>query len=268
MIVTLRETTEANAEQGWLDSNLARIGGLLQGQRDLGEVCSMIMDEVAPLVDAQVGAFFLADPPEADPTAGRGHAQRLVMCAGYGVVPAVRGRRAAVVPARRGAGRPGRRGRAAGCWCDDVPAGLPADPLRGRRRPRRARWSCCRSCSRASTLGVIEFGSVTPFSRAAPDLPRAAGRHHRRRAPHHPGQPAHRGAARAVPAAGRGAAGPVGRAAAHQRRAGGEGRAAVRAEPQHRDQEHGDRRGPARRRGEGPAARRRPASTSRSSWPT
>ena len=43
MIVTLRETTKKNAEQGWLDSNLARIGGLLQGQRDLGEVCRMIM---------------------------------------------------------------------------------------------------------------------------------------------------------------------------------------------------------------------------------
>ena len=70
MIAALRETTDrSNAQQGWLDSNLARIGGLLQGQRDLGEVCSMIMDEVAPLVDAQVGAFFLADPPEADPTA-------------------------------------------------------------------------------------------------------------------------------------------------------------------------------------------------------
>ena len=39
MIVALRETTAQNAEQGWLDSNLARIGGLLQGQRDLGEVC-------------------------------------------------------------------------------------------------------------------------------------------------------------------------------------------------------------------------------------
>ncbi|HEU4425759.1 MAG TPA: ATP-binding protein, partial [Pilimelia sp.] len=61
MIVTLRETTKTNAEQGWLDSNLARIGGLLQGQRDLGEVCRMIMTEVAPLVDAQLGAFFLAD---------------------------------------------------------------------------------------------------------------------------------------------------------------------------------------------------------------
>ena len=61
MIVTLRETTKKNAEQGWLDSNLARIGGLLQGQRDLGEVCRMIMTEVTPLVDAQLGAFFLAD---------------------------------------------------------------------------------------------------------------------------------------------------------------------------------------------------------------
>ncbi|HEY6423498.1 MAG TPA: HAMP domain-containing protein, partial [Pseudonocardiaceae bacterium] len=59
MIVTLRETTTENAEQGWLDSNLARIGGLLQGQRDLADVCNMIMTEVAPLVNAQVGAFFL-----------------------------------------------------------------------------------------------------------------------------------------------------------------------------------------------------------------
>ncbi|WP_203935975.1 ATP-binding protein, partial [Planosporangium mesophilum] len=60
MIVTLRDTTKKNAEQGWLDSNVARIGGLLQGQRDLDEVCRMIMAEVTPLVDAQLGAFFLA----------------------------------------------------------------------------------------------------------------------------------------------------------------------------------------------------------------
>ncbi|MGE3664917.1 MAG: ATP-binding protein, partial [Pseudonocardia sp.] len=62
MIVTLRETTTANTAQGWLDSNLARVSGLLQGQRDLGAVGQMIMNEVAPLVNAQVGAFFLADP--------------------------------------------------------------------------------------------------------------------------------------------------------------------------------------------------------------
>ncbi|MEV4663544.1 HAMP domain-containing protein [Micromonospora echinofusca] len=78
MIVTLRETTKKNAEQGWLDSNLARIGGLLQGQRDLGEVCRMIMMEVTPLVDAQLGAFFLADNSEG--------VMRLRLTASYGYV--------------------------------------------------------------------------------------------------------------------------------------------------------------------------------------
>ncbi len=78
MIVTLRETTKANAEQGWLDSNLARIGGLLQGQRDLGEVCRMIMTEVTPLVDAQLGAFFLVDNEQA--------VMRLRLASSYGYV--------------------------------------------------------------------------------------------------------------------------------------------------------------------------------------
>jgi signal transduction histidine kinase/ActR/RegA family two-component response regulator len=78
MIVTLRETTKKNAEQGWLDSNLARIGGLLQGQRDLIEVCRMIMSEVTPLVDAQLGAFFLVDLEDAT--------TRLRLCASYGYV--------------------------------------------------------------------------------------------------------------------------------------------------------------------------------------
>ncbi|MBQ1072526.1 HAMP domain-containing protein [Micromonospora sp. C31] len=78
MIVTLRETTKKNAEQGWLDSNLARIGGLLQGQRDLGEVCRMIMMEVTPLVDAQLGAFFLSDNSEG--------VMRLRLTASYGYV--------------------------------------------------------------------------------------------------------------------------------------------------------------------------------------
>ncbi len=78
MIVTLRETTKTNAEQGWLDSNLARIGGLLQGQRDLGEVCRMIMMEVTPLVDAQIGAFFLTDTSDGS--------MRLRLTASYGYV--------------------------------------------------------------------------------------------------------------------------------------------------------------------------------------
>ncbi|MGC9668280.1 ATP-binding protein, partial [Planosporangium sp. 12N6] len=79
MIVTLRETTKKNAEQGWLDSNVARIGGLLQGQRDLDEVCRMIMAEVTPLVDAQIGAFFL--------TASEAPDAPLRLTASYGYAP-------------------------------------------------------------------------------------------------------------------------------------------------------------------------------------
>src|SRR5262249_29140145 len=81
MIVTLRETTKKNAEQGWLDSNVARVGGVLQGQRDLSEVCRMIMAVVTPLVEAQLGAFFLA-------AGGNGSAEptrrRLAASDGYG----------------------------------------------------------------------------------------------------------------------------------------------------------------------------------------
>ncbi len=79
MIVTLRETTKKNAEQDWLNSNLARVSGLLQGQRDIGEVCRMIMTEVTPLVDAQVGAFFLYD-------SGANGAPRLRLTSSYGYV--------------------------------------------------------------------------------------------------------------------------------------------------------------------------------------
>ncbi|SNR98041.1 HAMP domain-containing protein [Blastococcus mobilis] len=83
MIAALRETTAENAGQGWLDSNLARIGGLLQGQRDLGDVGQMIMEEVAPLVGAQVGTFFLAADP--GDLAEASAPARWVMCAGYAV---------------------------------------------------------------------------------------------------------------------------------------------------------------------------------------
>jgi HAMP domain-containing protein/CheY-like chemotaxis protein/GAF domain-containing protein len=60
MIANLRETTQKNAEQDWLNTNLARISGLMQGQRDLTTVSRLIMSEISPLVSAQHGAFFLS----------------------------------------------------------------------------------------------------------------------------------------------------------------------------------------------------------------
>ncbi len=64
MVQSLRETTRANEEQDWLNSNLARISGLMQGHRDLRVVASLIMNELTPLVGAQHGTFFLTEAGE------------------------------------------------------------------------------------------------------------------------------------------------------------------------------------------------------------
>src|SRR6185312_10263358 len=65
MVGSLRETTRANRDQDWLKSNLAEVTGLTQGRRDLAEVAELIMNRLTPLVQAQYGAFFLAeDGPE------------------------------------------------------------------------------------------------------------------------------------------------------------------------------------------------------------
>ena len=248
MIAALRETTAENAEQGWLDSNLARIGGLLQGQRDLGDVGQMIMQEVAPLVGAQVGTFFLAaDPGDlADASAPA----CWVMCAGYAVP--------LQDPPQEYRFGEGLVGQAAMSKQSIVVTELPLGYLDVRSGTGTAAAGAIVVLPvlfEGESLGVIELGCDHAVLGAAPDLPGAAGHHDRRGARDHPGRPAHRAAARAVPAADHGTAGPVRRAAAHQRRAGGEGAAALRAEPQRRAQEHGDRRGTARRRGEGAAAR-------------
>ena len=77
MIANLRETTERNAEQDWLNSNLARFSGMMQGQRDLQAVSRLIMSELTPLVGAGYGAFFLAQER-------RGRSRRLQLIASYG----------------------------------------------------------------------------------------------------------------------------------------------------------------------------------------
>src|SRR5439155_10138316 len=64
MITNLRETTEVNAQQDWLNTNMARFSGMLQGQRDLKQVSRLIMSELTPLVGALHGAFFMGTPNE------------------------------------------------------------------------------------------------------------------------------------------------------------------------------------------------------------
>ena len=77
MVQSLRETIRANQQQDWLKTNLARLSGLTQGHRDLTAVAELIMDELAPLVGAQHGTFFLSETDDGD--------TRLRLIAGYGL---------------------------------------------------------------------------------------------------------------------------------------------------------------------------------------
>jgi signal transduction histidine kinase/CheY-like chemotaxis protein/HAMP domain-containing protein len=77
MVDTLRETVQASRDQDWLKTNLASIGSMMQGHRDLEIVAELIMEELAPLMGALHGTFFLAE------RAGDETSLRLI--AGYGL---------------------------------------------------------------------------------------------------------------------------------------------------------------------------------------
>jgi HAMP domain-containing protein/CheY-like chemotaxis protein/signal transduction histidine kinase len=65
MIDNLRLTTDRNTEQDWLKTNLARVTGMLQGQRDLGTVGRTLLSELAPLVNAQQGVIYQMEGEDA-----------------------------------------------------------------------------------------------------------------------------------------------------------------------------------------------------------
>ncbi len=64
MIRNLKDTTQKNTEQDWLKTNLAKFTRMLQGQRDLLEVTRLILSELAPVVSAQHGVFYVMDDGE------------------------------------------------------------------------------------------------------------------------------------------------------------------------------------------------------------
>src|SRR5687767_4580487 len=66
MIRNLKDTTQKNTEQDWLKTNLARFTRMLQGQRDLLTVTRLILSELAPVVSAQHGVFYLMEGSDTD----------------------------------------------------------------------------------------------------------------------------------------------------------------------------------------------------------
>ncbi|APR78272.1 Putative SigmaB asociated two-component system sensor protein [Minicystis rosea] len=67
MIRNLKDTTLKNSEQDWLKTNLAKFSRLLQGQKDLLTVGRLILSELAPVVGAQQGVFYMMDSGKDDP---------------------------------------------------------------------------------------------------------------------------------------------------------------------------------------------------------
>ncbi|MES2701410.1 MAG: HAMP domain-containing protein [Bacteroidota bacterium] len=61
MIANLKETTLRNQEQDWLKSNLAKFTQMLQGQKDLNTVTRRILSELAQVVNAQHGMFYILE---------------------------------------------------------------------------------------------------------------------------------------------------------------------------------------------------------------
>src|SRR5207248_4507778 len=78
MIRNLKETTQKNMEQDWLKTNIAKHTRMLQGQRDLRTVADLILTEVAPLVSAHYGAFYIVENRD-------GEEPLLRLAAGYAV---------------------------------------------------------------------------------------------------------------------------------------------------------------------------------------
>jgi HAMP domain-containing protein/signal transduction histidine kinase/CheY-like chemotaxis protein len=76
MILNLKDQTLKNAQQDWLKTNLARFSRMLQGERDLATISNLIMSELAPLVNAQYGVFYVTSREQAD--------TRLDLVASYG----------------------------------------------------------------------------------------------------------------------------------------------------------------------------------------
>ncbi|BAY39482.1 multi-sensor hybrid histidine kinase [Nostoc sp. NIES-2111] len=67
MLANLRITTKKNEEQNWLKSNIAEFTQLLQGQRSLDSVASLILSKLTPIVDSQQSVFYVLDQNSDEP---------------------------------------------------------------------------------------------------------------------------------------------------------------------------------------------------------
>ena len=195
MILNLKDQTLKNAEQDWLKTNLARFSRMLQGERDLTTISNLIMSELAPLVNAQYGVFYVANEndepgPTLDLVASYGADRRDELKDKFELREGLIGQAAADK-------RPMR--------LNQVPGRLHQDRL-GPRRRRAGQHQHPPGAVRGRGQGGDRAGLVRGVQRDPPHLPQPADGNRRHRAQHDRGDDAHRGAAQGIAAADAGAA--------------------------------------------------------------
>jgi signal transduction histidine kinase/HAMP domain-containing protein/CheY-like chemotaxis protein len=153
MVQSLRETIQANQQQDWLKTNLARISGMMQGHRDLTVVAELIMDELTPMVGAQHGTFFLSEVLREGDT-------QLRLIAGYGL----RADKDAPIQYRIGQSLIGQVARTKrSLVVADIPEGyIKISSGLGEAPP--ANLAILPILFEDQVLGVIELASFTPFT--------------------------------------------------------------------------------------------------------
>ena len=147
----------ANAEQDWLNSNLARFTGMMQGQRDLETVSRLIMSELTPLVGAQHGAFFMTESPD-----GEGDDFELRLIASYGYKQRKNVSEHASSSARRSSAR--RRSSRSRSWSPRRPTTTSASPP-GLGEAAPVNVIVLPVLFEEQVLAVIELASFQPFQR-------------------------------------------------------------------------------------------------------
>ena len=243
MIDNLRLTTDRNTEQDWLKTNLAASPACCRASAISRRSASMLLSELAPLVNAQQGVIYQMESDEsAEPEAAR----RPMPTTATAAIP------------RSSSSAKGLIGQ---CAVDK----------RAHPDHRDARRTSCRSAPALfkalprnvivlpvlfedQVKAVIELASLSDFTELQITFLEQLTSQHRHRAEQHRGDDADRRAAEAVAAARRRAADAADGAAADQRAARAEGAAARRAQRRGRAQEPGDRAGAPRAGGEGDAS--------------
>ena len=252
MVRSLRETVQASRDQDWLKTNLASIGSMMQGHRDLEIVAELIMEELAPLMGALHRTFFLTEQEAGE--------ARLRLIAGYGL----RADKDAPIQYRIGQSLIGQVAKSRRLVVvDQIPHGyIKITSGLGEAPP--ANLVVFPLLFEGEVLGVVELASFSKFTPIQIDFLEQFAETlgisvnaiiANSRTDTLLGPAPQRLTAELQ--AGFRTAGALGGAAALERRPGGHGRAAGRAEAGHRGQERGDRAGQRGDRGARPAVRAR-----------